>query len=267
VQQRPGKREQVVTLVLKRNTHGPDALLVQVLAPQQLGSDKVVQFQPDGQTRTGELQYVTAQPLREFLNVFGQVRCLQLGVPCHAQLAGQCISGTVLFGGIHLQFHVTALGSSTLGHAGQYIGQALALLQNVKHIAKAGLVLPNNDLTGAQSRALVSYQIVRIKSLVTGVKQVNGPGIGIAVLCSSEQITVGGARINAHQHWFVAVEDFVVQTNPDLGEVLGSVNVYSAPSSDLMQVVYAALADRDAQNVAHEFHHATVGAVADESEG
>jgi hypothetical protein len=73
-----------------------------------------------------------------------------------------------------------------LGHAGQHVGQALALLQNVKHIAMAGLVLPDKGLTRTQSRALISDQVVRVESLVTSVQQVNGPGIGIAVLCSSE---------------------------------------------------------------------------------
>ncbi len=34
-----------------------------------------------------------------------------------------------------------------------------------------------------------------------------------------------------------------------------------------MQVVCAAHADGHAQNVAHEFHHATVGAMANQSEG
>lgn len=37
--------------------------------------------------------------------------------------------------------------------------------------------------------------------------------------------------------------------------------------SELMQVMYAAHADGHAQNVAHEFHHTTVGAMAGQREG
>jgi hypothetical protein len=46
---------------------------------------------------------------------------------------------------------------------------------------------------------------------------VDGPGIGIAVLCCGEQIAVGRLGIDAHQDRFVAMKDFVVQTNPNLG--------------------------------------------------
>ncbi|SDA19763.1 hypothetical protein SAMN05216315_11237 [Nitrosospira sp. Nsp18] len=73
--------------------------------------------------------------------------------------------------------------------------------------------------------------------------------------------------INTYQYRVVAMEDFVMKSNQNLGEVLGLVDVCGALSGDLMQVVYAAHADGDAQNVAHEFHHATVGAVANECEG
>lgn len=50
------------------------------------------------------------------------------------------------------------------GTAGQYIGQTLALLQDVKHVAMTRLVLPNNLLSGAQSSTLVSHRIVGIEA-------------------------------------------------------------------------------------------------------
>ncbi len=82
-----------------------------------------------------------------------------------------------------------------------------------------------------QSRALVSEQVVRVEALVTSVQQMDGPGIGIAVLCGSEKIAVGGVGINAHQNRLIAVENIVTQTNPNPGEVLGFVNVCGALSS------------------------------------
>ena len=54
---------------------------------------------------------------------------------------------------------------------------------------------------------------------------------------------------------------------PNLGEILGLIEFSRAPGSQLMQVVYAALADGHAHNVAQEFHHTTVGAAANEREG
>lgn len=58
-----------------------------------------------------------------------------------------------------------------------------------------------------------------------------------------------------------------MQSNTNAGKILGSIDLTGAPGSQLMQVVYTARADGHAQNVAHEFHHATVGAVANEREG
>ena len=95
----------------------------------------------------------------------------------------------------------------------------------------------------------------------------DGPGVSIPIILSSEQIAVGRVGIDSHQDRLVAVEDFVVQSNPNLGQVLGCVDGSCELSSELMQVVHAAHADGYTQNVAHEFHHATVGTVTNEGEG
>ena len=129
------------------------------------------------------------------------------------------------------------------------------------------LCVPDYGLPGAQSRALVSYQVVGVESLVAGIHQVNGPGLGIAVILCCEQIAIGRGGIYTDQDRVVAVEYLVMQTNPNLGEVLGLVDVSGALRSLLMELVYAAKADGDAQNVAHEFHHATVGGATNEGEG
>ena len=47
----PGKREQIVTLILQRDTHRSDALAVQMFAFGQLGSHEIKQFNP-GTRRT-----------------------------------------------------------------------------------------------------------------------------------------------------------------------------------------------------------------------
>ena len=100
-------------------------LLLQVLACQQLGGDKIEQFNAGGPTGTRERQHVTAQPLSEGLDVFGQSRYLHFGVSCHAQLKGACRADAELFGDIHLQIHCLSPGSGPLGHAVQYMSGRL----------------------------------------------------------------------------------------------------------------------------------------------
>jgi hypothetical protein len=56
------------------------------------------------------------------------------------------------------------------------------------------------------------------------------------VLCSAKQIAVGGAGVNAHQNRLVAVEYFVMQSNPNLGEVLCCVDGTCTLSGQLIQV-------------------------------
>lgn len=58
-----------------------------------------------------------------------------------------------------------------------------------------------------------------------------------------------------------------MQSYTNAGNILALVDLARALGSELMQVVNAAHADGYTQNVAHEFHHATVGAVANECEG
>ena len=122
-------------------------------------------------------------------------------------------------------------------------------------------------MPGAKTRPPVSYRLVGIEALVTGIQQMDSPGVGTAVILGREQIAVGRVGIDTGQDGLVALEDFVMQSNTNRRELLRAVDCTGALSGHLMQVVYAAHADGHAQNVAHEFHNATVGAVADQREG
>jgi len=122
-------------------------------------------------------------------------------------------------------------------------------MQDVEHIAMARLALPDNGLPGAQSCPLISNHVVGIESLITGVQQMDSPGVGVAVILCGEQIAVGRVGIDTGQDGLIALEDFVRQSNTNAGKVLGSVDLTGAPGSQLMQVVYTARADGHAQNV------------------
>jgi hypothetical protein len=78
---------------------------------------------------------------------------------------------------------------------------------------------------------------------------------------------LGRVGIDTGQDGLVALEDFVMQSCTNGGNILALVDLTRALGGELMQVVNAAHADGYTQNVAHEFHHATVGVVANECEG
>ncbi len=67
-----GEGEQVVALVLQRDTHRADASRVLGLAGQQLRDDEVEQLSPRRQVRAGQGQNVAAQPLDERSDVAGE---------------------------------------------------------------------------------------------------------------------------------------------------------------------------------------------------
>lgn len=121
-----------------------------------------------------------------------------------------------------------------MGHPAKDVGQTLELMQDVKHIAMARLALPDNGLPGAQSCPLVSYRIVGIEALVTGVQQMDGLGVGVAVTLGGEQIAVGGVGIDTGQDGLVALEDFVMQSHTNRRDILRAVDCTRAASSHLM---------------------------------
>ena len=67
-----GEGEQVIALVLQRDTHRADASRVLGLAGHQLRDDEVEQLPPRRQVRAGQGQDVVAQPLDERSDVAGE---------------------------------------------------------------------------------------------------------------------------------------------------------------------------------------------------
>ena len=67
-----GEGEQVITLVLQRDTHRADASRVLGLADHQFRDDEVEQLSPRRQVRAGQSQNVVAQPLDKRSGVAGE---------------------------------------------------------------------------------------------------------------------------------------------------------------------------------------------------
>ena len=86
-----GEGEQVVALVLQRDTHWADASGMPGLALRQLLDEEVEQRLPGGQGWAGQGQNVMAQPLGERPDVAGQLMCLGLGLPGQRPLSGELV--------------------------------------------------------------------------------------------------------------------------------------------------------------------------------
>src|SRR5471030_1254382 len=92
----------------------------------------------------------------------------------------------------------------------------------------------------------------------------SAPGVGVAMFGCGKQVAVSRPGIDAGQHGLGTLEDFVVQAHTNRRQVLAPVDFASLSRGRLMHIVNGALADRHAQQIAHQFHDATIGAVADE---
>jgi hypothetical protein len=84
------------------------------------------------------------------------------------------------------------------------------------------------------------------------------------MLLCREQIAVGRLGTDAGQHWHGGLEEFVVQADPNSGQILLPVDDSRFLRSRLQYVVDAAHTDRDAQQVAQEFNDAATRAAANQ---
>jgi hypothetical protein len=92
----------------------------------------------------------------------------------------------------------------------------------------------------------------------------HAPGIGVTALLRRQQVAVRRRGIDASEHGRGALEDLVVQTHPNAGQVLLPVDDAGLPRGRLKHVVDAADADGHAKQVAQELHDAAIRAAGDQ---
>ena len=80
--------------------------------------------------------------------------------------------------GLGLQRHAPRRGAR--GKALQRVGEAFALVLDVKHVAVARRVAPGRPLPGAQALPRVGDRIVGIEPLRGGIQQVHAPRVGVS---------------------------------------------------------------------------------------
>ncbi len=84
---------------------------------------------------------------------------------------------------------------------------------DVEHIAMARRVAPGGPLPGAQALPRIGDRIVRIEPLLGGIQQMHAPGVGVATLLRSQEITIRRLGIDTGQHGRGTLEDLVMQAH------------------------------------------------------
>ncbi len=122
---------------------------------------------------------------------------------------------SMLAGTAGLGLQRLAPGRSTLGEPRQRVGQAFALVLDVKHIAMARRVAPGRLLPGAQALPGIGDRVVRIEPLLGGIQQMHAPGVGVPTLLCRQETAIRRRRIDASQHGRGTLEDLVMQAHPN----------------------------------------------------
>ena len=121
-------------------------------------------------------------------------------------------------------------------------------------------VTPGGLLPGTQTLPRIGNRIVKIEPLLGGIKQMHAPSVSVAMLRRREQVAVGRPGTDAGQHRHCALEEFVVQADPNSGQILIPVDDSRFRRSRLEYVVGAVHTHRYAQQVTQKFHDATTRA-------
>jgi hypothetical protein len=208
-----GEGEQVVALVLQRDTHGANTRCILRLAARQFVDDEVKQHLPCGQVGSGKSQNVMAQPLGERSDIMGQPGRPRLDLPREIQLNGRLAVQTTMAHAADPVRQLLASRPGTLGEARQRVGEAFVLMLDVEHIAMAWRVGPGGLLPGTQALPRIGDRIRRLQPLPAGVEEMHAPGISVAMLRRDQKVAVSRRGTDAGQHGHRTLEDLIGQAN------------------------------------------------------
>ena len=113
-----------------------------------------------GQSRTGQRQNVMTEPLGERAHVAGQFIRLRFSLMRLPERGSEVASTPPRAGAIDPGFELLAPCAGSPGELAQCIGERLALVLDVKHIAVTGRVAPGGFLSGPQTLARIGNRVV-----------------------------------------------------------------------------------------------------------
>src|SRR5262249_21357552 len=120
---------------------------------------------------------------------------------------------------------------------------------------------------GHQAGAAVADEGLGGQAAGLQLQQAHAPGDGITLFFQTQQIAIGGIDIDADQHGSAGLEDLIVGTDADAGQVVLVVEGAGAAHGGAGQVVQVAQRAGAVEQVAEQLLHAAVGTVADQQQG
>jgi hypothetical protein len=165
-----------------------------------------------------------------------------------------------------LAFHTVPLAHDLVGTVFQSGDQLRHCHEAMKDIAAAGHLGHGQFLASTQAAAGIGDGGVGGKATLLQFQQAHAPGVGIAMALKAEQVAIGGSDIRAHQHGLVALENFVVGTDADVGQRLLAVVGPGLGHRLAKDVEHRADRHAIGEQVAHQFHDAAQGTVTDQDQ-
>jgi len=130
-----------------------------------------------------------------------------------------------------------------------------------------GRVFPCLGLTGAKPFATVGDGVVGGKSFVAQFKEMTSPCIGISALFLTQQVAVCRCDIGPDQDWFACLEDFVMCTHLDWGQVFYVVYFSSCQDGLFYDRMDGSKRNGNIQKITKQLDDPTVRAVTEKDEG
>jgi hypothetical protein len=90
----------------------------------------------------------------------------------------------------------------------------------------------------ADAWAEIGHESLGSQTVILGLEQADGPGVGVAVVFATEQKAVGGCDVGAYQHGLAVLVDFIQTGDGDVAEIV-------------VEVVGAGLVDGPFYDVVH----------------
>ena len=212
----------MVPLVLQQLPHRLDPMGTGRLAAAQLRHHEVVQLAADGGLRPGHRQDVLAQPPGQHRHVLGQRDRLGLGLPRVAELLGQILLLPALppLGGGLLSLELGAGVDRLVGPVLQVTDQRPEFVQRMEDITAAGDPGQGLLMAGAEPRGEIGDGGLGGETPVDQLEEAHPPGVGVAMLFLAQQVAVGGRGVDADEDGATGLEDLVIGTDADAGQVL-----------------------------------------------
>ena len=113
--------------------------------------------------------------------------------------------------------------------------QAFQIAEDVENVASTGNLRKGLSLTGTQATARVGNGRLGIETLIDQIEQTGAPGYGVAMLLQTEQVAVGRGRVDTDEDRLASLENFVVGTDADTGQIAPAVDL--APGSTALRTI------------------------------